>query len=488
MVKWSRCCSGVINRVLAPFNAISHCSKARTAYENSDWQLCIYHLSQALRVKKHLPKNDAILFNQAKKHYKQEHRTDRKTVAVCGWDLSHNAAGRVLALTELYQHLNYSPAIIGCIVEENPKRPKSLWEPMQLASVPCKYITVHNAYDLLDKAIDFVSQNPFDIVHLSKPRLPNIIIGRLYELIWDTQVIMDIDDEEQGFSGSQAKELTDLSKPSKKSLNYIRSEYWLAKSVSLAASFETRTVSNHALQGKYGGVIIPHVRNADSFIPSQVLTAKMREHFGIAIDKKVVLFFGTPKPHKGLLETAQAIASLNRKDVLFLIIGDFIDKSFERDLKSVSNVDFYFLPNQPYHRIHEFVAMGDICVILQDNGSLISQYQLPAKLIDALAMGLTVISSRTQALIPLIEDGAIIESTKHDLAKTLAKLLDSDNRTNKKNTPERDYFLNKLSTQSQASKTEALITKLPSPTHLITPETLFTLEMMTKPNTMRNES
>lgn len=482
MVKWSRCCSGVINRVLAPFNAISHCSKARTAYENSDWQLCIYHLSQALRVKKHLPKNDAILFNQAKKHYKQEHRTDRKTVAVCGWDLSHNAAGRVLALTELYQYLNYSPAIIGCIVEENPKRPKSLWEPMQLASVPCKYITVHNAYDLLDKAIDFVSQNPFDIVHLSKPRLPNIIIGRLYELIWDTQVIMDIDDEEQGFSGSQAKELTDLSKPSKKSLNYIRSDYWLTNSIHLASSFQTLTVSNHALQEKHGGVIIPHVRNADSFIPSQVLTAKMREHFGIAIDQKVILFFGTPKPHKGLLETAQAIASLNRKDLLFLIIGDFIDKSFERDLKSVSNVEFYFLPNQPYHRIHEFVAMGDICVILQDSGSLISQYQLPAKLVDALAMGLTVISSRTQALLPLIEEGVIIEATDKKLAKTLTRLLDTEIESNKGLKPERYYFLNKLSTQSQAPKAEALIAKLPTKTHSITSATVFRLESLTKPN------
>lgn len=482
MVKWSRCSSSVINRVLAPFNAISHCSKARTAYENSDWQLCIYHLSQALRVKRHLSKNDAVLFNQAKKHYQHEHHNDTKTVAVCGWDLSHNAAGRVLALTELYQHLNYSPAIIGCIIDENLKRPKSLWEPMQLADFPCQYITVHNAYDLLNKAIDFVSQNPFDIIHLSKPRLPNIIIGRLYELIWDAQVIMDIDDEEQGFTGSQAKKTRPLDKPTKQSLAHIRSEYWLAKSVSLAAWFETRTVSNQALQSKYGGVIIPHVRNADSFVPSQALTAKMRGHFGIATNKKVVLFFGTPKPHKGLIETAQAIASLNRTDVLFLIIGDFIDTSFEKALRSIPYVDFYFLPNQPYHRIDEFVAMGDICVILQDSSSLISQYQLPAKLVDALAMGLTVISSRTQALLPLIEEGVIIESTEQKLAKTLSRLLDTEIESNKVLKPERYYFLNKLSTQSQAPKAEALIAKLPIKTHSITSATVFRLENLTKPN------
>ncbi|MBS0015519.1 MAG: glycosyltransferase, partial [Arthrospira sp. SH-MAG29] len=41
-------------------------------------------------------------------------------------------------------------------------------------------------------------------VHLSKPRIPNIVLGLLYKLVWGARVIVDIDDEELAFVKAEA--------------------------------------------------------------------------------------------------------------------------------------------------------------------------------------------------------------------------------------------------------------------------------------------
>jgi hypothetical protein len=53
------------------------------------------------------------------------------------------------------------------------------------------------------QAIDLVSAHPFDLVHLSKPRFPNILLGLLYRLLWDAQILVDIDDDELAFVDGQ---------------------------------------------------------------------------------------------------------------------------------------------------------------------------------------------------------------------------------------------------------------------------------------------
>ena len=107
--------------------------------------------------------------------------------------------------------------------------------------------------------------------------------------------------------------------------------------------------------------------------------------------------------------------------------------------------------------------MGDVCVILQDTDSIISEYQLPAKLIDALAMGLTVISTETPALNSLIEDGVIIPTNKEQLPSTLIQVLSEPSRS----AFNRDYFLQNLSTQVFIPVLTGLLKKLRSQNHPI---------------------
>ncbi len=343
-------------------------------------------------------------------------------VGVCGWELSHNAAGRAYTLARLYGSFA-EVELIGCLF---PKYGGQVWEPIRGNQIPCHTIRVEDEGRFIEQALDLVWAHPYEVVHLSKPRMPNIILGLLYKLLWGARVIVDIDDEELVFV--KASEPLDLAAllESEGKLPPFRDwdgGKWTRLAVGLARAFDGVTVANVALQKRYGGVVIRHARDEEQFVPSADLKRRSRERFGIAQDKKVVLFFGTPKEYKGLVATARALASLGRKDVVFAIIGDFRDGKLKEELQSIPGVDYLFVGNQPFESIPDVVAVGDICVLLQDVGSEVSRFQIPAKLSDALGMGLVVLLSETAAVADVIGSGAVVPVAEGDLAGVLGRVL-----------------------------------------------------------------
>lgn len=334
-------------------------------------------------------------------------------VAVSGWDLSHNAAGRVVTLAELYQYSQFENiSIIGCVFGEKNKAGE-IWEPIKTHKIPCYFISLINNdfYQFLRKAIIFVINNPFDIVHLSKPRITNLILGLLYSSIWKSRVIMDIDDEELAFIGDFQQDPNVLNAYPRN----IRDKFWTYFSVKNYKLFDRITVSNPALQKKYGGIIIPHVRNEKIFYPSLELSQKNRKLHGITDEDRVVLFFGTPKRHKGILEVGSILAKLDCKNIIYMIVGDFVDLQLKKEVESIKNLRILFLPNQPYDNIKDIVSIGDVCILMQDQDSGIARYQLPAKLIDALAMGLVIFLQKTPATDGFISDEYVNFVNKDDL-------------------------------------------------------------------------
>jgi len=122
---------------------------------------------------------------------KQYQIGDRPKVAVCSWELAHNSVGRAYTLAQLYQAIA-DVEIIGSIF---PKYGRELWEPIRKISIPCHSFTVEDEGLFLEQAMNLVLTHPYDIVHLSKPRMPNILFGLLYKMVWDARVIVDIDDQ-----------------------------------------------------------------------------------------------------------------------------------------------------------------------------------------------------------------------------------------------------------------------------------------------------
>lgn len=342
----------------------------------------------------------------------------RGSVGVCSWCLSDNAAGRAITLAEAYvPHAEVE--VIGCIL---PSFGKALWGPVQSSSIPCHYFTVKRNADFVHQAFELVIHHPYDIVHLSKSRIHNVIFGWLYQLVWGARVIMDVDDEELAFvKANTALDPVEymLTHGGLPPLEQLRSKECTQLAVGMVNQFDGVTVSNPALQRRYGGLVIPHVRPLARFQPSAERSAASRARFGVPQNKHVVLFFGTPRKHKGVAETARALASLGRDDVCYVVAGGEPDAELKEELDAVTGLPIIYLGAQPYEQSADLVALGDACVLLQETDSLAAQFQLPAKLVDALGMGLTVFAQVTPALEHLAEQGAFIPVTRANLAGKL---------------------------------------------------------------------
>jgi len=366
-------------------------------------------------------------------------------VAVCGWELSHNAAGRARALADIWRGIAHTEIIGATFAHWSD----TLWAPIRSTDLSCHIIHVADDRQFIRQALDLVLAHPYDIVHLSKPRMPNILFGLLYKLIWDAKVILDIDDEELG----AFKEDTPLSLEALREKqggvldwNKLPFEDWTRVAVGFADRFDAVTVSNPALQSRYGGIVLPHARPVAWFEKER--RAQSRAAHGIETDKTVVLFFGTPRKHKGLFETARAIAALGRDDLCYLIVGDFPDAKVKAELEAIEGLDLRFLPGQPYEAIPEIVALGDICVLLQSDTSLLARYQVPAKLVDALAAGLLVLAQPTPGMMEFVERGVVVPTSAELLTQTLARWLDDKTAADRVRAAGQAFFRKHLSVEA----------------------------------------
>lgn len=349
-------------------------------------------------------------------------------VVVCGWELAHNAAGRAHTLAEIYKQLTAEVKILGSIF---PRWGGEVWEPIRNSKIPLDYFVV-KTNDYIKQVVTLVAKNPADIVHLSKPRAPNLFFGLFYKLLWGARVYLDIDEEELAFV--KAKDPLSLEEYLKcyeklPTFDQLADNHWTRIAVGLANEFDGITVSNEALRKKYGGIVVGHARDSLKLQPCEKLRNDSRRDLGIGRTQKVVLFSGTPRPHKGLVEVAQAIQSLRRNDVVFVIAGSFANgqDEFKKFLQRIKGVKYIFLENRPIEDLSKTLAVADCCVLLQNIHDPRSTYQIPAKLTDAFAMGIPVITTSTEALSEVVKLGAVMVTKQSELTNTLNKILNNSN-------------------------------------------------------------
>lgn len=379
-------------------------------------------------------------------------------VGVCGWDMGHNAAGRVHTLACIYQGLA-DVQIMGFLYRD---RAAELWEPIRGSRIPTQIIAVDALDRIVERSVSFVADNPLDLLHLSKPRAPNILIGWLYKLIWGAQVYVDLDDEELAFVDAEGPVsisgvgLIDSQFPP---VRFLLDREWTRVAVGLVDAFDGVTVANSVLQARYGGSILAHARDEQAYRPSMELSARSRSLHQIGIDRKVVLFLGTPRPHKGLLETAQAISALDDPMILFVIVGEFTNRALKMALEQIPKVDYLFIGNRPIEEVPVLVSLADACVLLQSDESEVARFQTPAKLSDALAMGIATLVTPLPPLVHAIEHGAVRARAKETgaLVDQLRSLLEESDETRALRQRARAYFERFLSVRAARAHIANLI-------------------------------
>ena len=343
----------------------------------------------------------------------------RGRAAVVSWDLGHNPAGRAYVLYQLLKR-DWNVDLIGPMWSRYGSR---IWAPLKESDLRIRSFHCTDFLDFIPRAEALASGQHYDIVYVCKPRLPSLYLGALIKEASDCPLVLDVDDFELSFfKDERYADVDELKADVHAALHEPFEELGTRYAQSLVSSADAVTVSNVALRKRFGGHIVRHARDEEEFRNSDERRAAARQKLGISNTDFALMFIGTPRSHKGVVEVARALDSLNDKDVVFHIVGSIGDAALKTQLTGFPNARVVLHPNCAFEELPDLLAGADLVPLIQDVNHAISQYQIPAKVSDALSLGIPVVATRTPPLADLIASGAIHVTDNEGLKDVIARI------------------------------------------------------------------
>ena len=311
-------------------------------------------------------------------------------VAITVWDGGHNPIGRAKVLYDIVQEKR--PAIIFSFLF--PEFGQQLWEPMRESGA--HVVTI--PFQKRDQVFRFLAEESicFDTVWICKPRKHSFDLAQAISHP-DTACIIDLDDNDTLFASSDASRL----KP------YGRFSINLAED--LLRRIPSRSCASKSLADKYGGTIVRHVRKPLAELPpTQKISAPHEDTENFRL-----IFFGSVKPHKGLIELANAINIFNfitSRKVELVVGGEFSPKDLKTELESL-NVTC--LDKVKEGVLHELLAEYDAVITgfpTHPAKHEITDFQISSKIGDALRVGLPALVPDTPSVSDLDYPGVVLFS------------------------------------------------------------------------------
>ena len=352
-------------------------------------------------------------------------------ITIINPDLSSNCLGRSYFLAKVLKR-KYDVEIVG------PFFGKGIWSPVAGdRTIEYKAVDCRSFLSLLFKLKDIFGKIEGDVIYVSKPLLTSLGIALLFKRKKSVPIVLDIEDWQLGFY----KELLRGYPVFKKIAYILYSAVFFYKTNSYFNSWimekfirrvDALTVSNDFLKEKYGGDIIVHARDTGEFDPAKFDRHTVMEAENIDSGKKIVMFLGTPRAHKGLDDLTKAVAKIEDPDVVLVVVGisgDWYSTEFDRFAKNLLGERYIGLGVQSFEKVPEFLTAADVVVIPQKK-NLATVGQTPAKVFDAMAMAKPIISTDVSDMKDILagcgwvikpeDPGAIAEAIR-DVLKDPAK-------------------------------------------------------------------
>jgi glycosyltransferase involved in cell wall biosynthesis len=346
----------------------------------------------------------------------------RTKVAVIAWDVGHNPVGRAHTLAGILGR-HYHTEIWGAQFE---RYGSEIWPPLRGSDIPIRTFRGESLPDHF-ASIQEISRNiDADVLYVSKPRFPSLALGILAKEARNRLLLLDVDDDELAFFGETAGldpfEL--LHRHSDPNLLLPFDRLWTRASVQSIGDVDCLTVSNETLQERYGGTIIPHARDERVFDPAHYDRVATRR--GLGIDERVhlLLFGGTPRLHKGIVDILRALDDLGDNRYRLMVFDSREWYSMRRD---IGDLDRWLItvPYQPATRLPAVVAASDLACVLQDPRHPATSFQIPAKITDAMAMRVPCLVRPAPPLRSLIDQGVVeVWHSGEALADRIASIFD----------------------------------------------------------------
>jgi glycosyltransferase involved in cell wall biosynthesis len=296
-----------------------------------------------------------------------------RQIAIVGHDVSRNPLGRALVLADLLDPLG-DVRLVGFGDRVWP--PARGGRPVEVLRPPRTTAGLPMAARRLRTAV-----RGADIIVAVKPRVTSYGLALL---VRDGRpLVLDVDDLEHVFTRRRFGWLRQVIEPDREPITRLL-EWWQRPVGAL-------TVASRALQRRYGGTWLPHVRDR-SRLAFQARNDGPRTRSLLGLDAVFVVgFVGTVRPHKGLTVLAEAVGRLG-SDARLLIAGDLGDR---RDVDGLATRTGGRLVTTTGPLMTEIGAILGACdvVAIPQSRTAEAAYQSPAKLLDAMAAGRAVVTS-----------------------------------------------------------------------------------------------
>lgn len=326
-------------------------------------------------------------------------------VGVTCWDGGHNPIGRAKVLYDVLD--GRRPVWLFCYLFD--EFGGKLWEPLKDAGL--RIFTIPWKERELYHRLFAIYGIQFPTVWMCKPRLPTLMLTSAIARS-NAKLVLDFDDNEEHFSKSQGS----VGKP------YGGETIGLVRSVT--EGIAARTAASLSLSEDYQAEIVRHARKQSSLKSDRTAANRSRV--------LRVGFVGTVRPHKRLLEAAQAIrvaGHISGYELEFCVYGDIkpIDYRKQLELNCV--------------KTHGMVLAGDLEATLQSFDLVltgypsnspadepITQYQITSKIGDALANGIPALVPRSRSVEDLEEVPGVFLFDSDDFSDVLIKAIEYNER------------------------------------------------------------
>lgn len=318
-------------------------------------------------------------------------------ISIISFDLSHNCLGRAYLLGKVLRR-RYEVDIHGFLF---PHYGDKIWKPCNTGEFEYRAVKGRYFPGFLSSMVSMIRDISGDVIYASKLRMPSYGVALLKKIFYKRPVILDIDDIEVSWHTNVKgfKKWISISNP----IGPLHTG-WIEKSVYFAD--DITTVSTQ-LKERYGrGVIVPHGKDTNLWNPKNFDRNKLRNNHNIH-RFKIIMFLGTPLPHKGLEYIIKAINILGRNDIRFMIIGKGSAPYYESKLEDLGKEKVIHVNQVSFHDVPKYLSMADLIVIPQRK-SLQSYGQIPAKIFDAMSMAKPIIATNVSDIPQILDNCGII--------------------------------------------------------------------------------
>ena len=309
-------------------------------------------------------------------------------ISVLAFDLSDNATGRADLLARLLAP-RFAVEVVG------PRFGEEIWPPARDGVVAYRARPGARYPGFASRAAELARLADGDVLLASKPRPTSYGIALLARRQRPRPLLLDIDDWELGFfyrSGfwGRAGRAVNLANP-----NGLP---WTWAMERLVGRADAVTVASRFLERRFGGTLVPHVRDTEAWDPARFDRAAGRAALGVG-DGKVVMFLGTPRGHKGVDDLVDAMAGISTARLV--IVGAERDHPSARRWAERPGV--IVRGPVPFDDVPRYLAAADVVAVPQ-RATTDTLGQVPAKLFDAMAMARPIVSTSV-SMIPEVLEG-----------------------------------------------------------------------------------